>query len=272
MKLTGLLKSKTRRKTLKLFFSNKDKRYYLRELERALSLPVGNIRRELIALEDLGLFRREKEGRKVYYSLNKESPILAPVEEMVSEILGNKKRKIPTVNGKKGEAVEFDVAKKDIEILFLKVKEVENILDRLLHKKSRIEDFINLGVVRNKKGEILIIRRAEEERGKGEVVLTWAFPGGTQRLNETREECVVREVLAETGYKVKPIKEISARLHPQFPVFIVYHLCSLTSDGSMKGTIEPHEVSEIKWVKPKEIKFFFTTDFESKVKKELGLE
>ncbi len=271
MKLTGLLKSKTRRKILKLFFYNKEKKYYLRELERTLSLPVGNIRRELIALEDLGLFERKKEGRRVYYFLNKESPILPPVEEMVLEILDNNNRRIPEVEGKKTEVVNFDVEKKDIELLFLKVKEIENVLGHLLHKKSRIEDFINLGVVRNERGEVLLIKRAKEEKGRGKVVLTWAFPGGTQRLDETREECVVREVLAETGYEVKPIKEISARLHPQFPVFIIYHLCKLTSTRRMKKTIEPHEVAEIRWVKPKKIRELFTTDFEPKVKKELGL-
>jgi len=34
---------------------------------------------------------------------------------------------------------------------------------------------------------------------------------------------------------------------------------------------EPHEIAEIKWVKPEEILKLFTTDLDPKVKQELGL-
>ena len=60
MKLIGLIKSKTREKILKFFFTRKDKKYYLRELEKCLKLPIGNIGRELISLEKIGLFKKEK--------------------------------------------------------------------------------------------------------------------------------------------------------------------------------------------------------------------
>jgi predicted transcriptional regulator with HTH domain len=60
MKLIGLIKSKTRKKILRFLFAEKEKKYYLRELERILELPVGNIRRELVSLEKLGFFKREK--------------------------------------------------------------------------------------------------------------------------------------------------------------------------------------------------------------------
>ena len=134
-----------------------------------------------------------------------------------------------------------------------------------------IEDFLNLGVVINDQEEVLLIRRVEREVGKDGSVLTWAFPGGKQRLNESRSECVRREILAETGYDVYSIKEISLRSHPQFPVFIVYHLCKLASPKPIAKPSEPHEIAEIKWVKLEEIKNFITTDLDLKVSKELGL-
>ena len=134
-----------------------------------------------------------------------------------------------------------------------------------------VEDFINLGVVINDKGEILLIRRVQQEKGRDGSVLTWAFPGGKQRLNESRGDCVKREILAETGYDVYSVREISLRRHPQFPVFIVYHLCRLVSPKQIQKPSESHEVAEIRWVKPGELKNLFTTDLDEKVKRELGL-
>ncbi|HEY4475128.1 MAG TPA: NUDIX hydrolase [Candidatus Paceibacterota bacterium] len=131
--------------------------------------------------------------------------------------------------------------------------------------------FINLGIVLNKQGEALMIRRVKEETGKDGAVLKWAFPGGKQKLTESRNDCVKREVLAETGYDIKPIKQISLRKHPQIDMFIAYHLCKLNTDEPVAKPIEPHEVAEIKWVKLSEIEKLVTTDLDPGVKKELGL-
>ena len=133
------------------------------------------------------------------------------------------------------------------------------------------EKFINLGVVLNKKGEVLMIRRAVEETGKNGSILKWAFPGGRQRVNETREECLKREILAETGYAVTPAHKISLRVHPQFPIVIAYYLCYLASEKSTVEPAEPHEVAEIRWVKREDIPNLITTDLDQGVKKQLGL-
>jgi ADP-ribose pyrophosphatase YjhB (NUDIX family) len=272
MKLIGFVKSKTRKKILRFFFLNRDKKYYLRELERILSLPVGNIRRELVALEKLGLFNREKKGNLVYYSLNENSPILESIEKIVLKETNKKKGEGIKYKFKKAKKADLMVIKeKDLDLLFSKIGELENILKTLLDKESQIEDFINLGVVRNRRGEILLIKRGKKEKGRNKSTLSWAFPGGRQRLNEAREECVAREILTKTGYKVKSIKEISFRPHPQFPIFIVYHLCKLVSPKRLVILKEPHEAVEVRWVKSKDIKKLFTTNFDLKVRHELGL-
>ena len=129
--------------------------------------------------------------------------------------------------------------------------------------------FINVGVVFNAKGEVLMIRRKKEEEGSDGKILRWAFPGGKQRLNETRQECVMREVLAETGYDIKAEDQISFRVHPQFMIVVVYHLCSLNSEVPIAEPTEPHEVAEIKWVKPEEVEALITTDLDPDVKKVL---
>lgn len=88
MDITKITKSKTREKILQLFFSNIDKKYYLRELERILEISVGNIRRELLMLETAGLFERERVGSEVYYSLNKNSAIFGDFKNIIYKTIG----------------------------------------------------------------------------------------------------------------------------------------------------------------------------------------
>ncbi len=87
------------------------------------------------------------------------------------------------------------------------------------------KDFLNLGVVINEQGEVLLIKRVKQEKGRDESVLTWAFPGGKQRLNESRQECVAREILDETGYKVESTKGNFTQVSS--PISSIYYLPSL---------------------------------------------
>lgn len=88
MEIFELTKSKTREKILQFFFTDPGKKYYLRQLERILNLPVGNIRRELLSLEKSGLFKREEMGKQVYYSVNKESSIFEEFKKIISKTIG----------------------------------------------------------------------------------------------------------------------------------------------------------------------------------------
>ncbi|MDD2732071.1 MAG: NUDIX hydrolase [Candidatus Pacebacteria bacterium] len=133
------------------------------------------------------------------------------------------------------------------------------------------KNFINLGIILNDKNEVLMIKRRKPEKGRDESILIWAFPGGKQRYNETREECVRREVLDETGYDITSIKQISLTLHDQFPVMIVYHLCRLNSKKQTARPKEPHEISEIRWVRVSDIKNLITTKLNEEVARELKI-
>jgi mutator protein MutT len=132
-------------------------------------------------------------------------------------------------------------------------------------KHEEADDFLNLGIIINSKKEVLMIRRAKPEKGEGGSVLKWAFPGGKQRLSESREEGVAREVLAETGYEVESLQQLDLQLHPQIMVTIVYHLCSLKSPEPIANPCEEHEVAEIRWVPVQEVKKIITTSLNSKV-------
>jgi 8-oxo-dGTP diphosphatase len=131
-------------------------------------------------------------------------------------------------------------------------------------------DFINLGIVLNKKGEVLIIKRRKKEITSKGKEFVWAFPGGKQEAGETREERVVKEVLLETGYNVKPIRQIHLRIHPDTLKMIAYFLCELENENQNE-IVEKEEIEEVKWVKPEELKNYFTTDIDPEVKKILGI-
>jgi Fic family protein len=83
MDIFNLTKSKTRKAILELYFNNFEKKYYLREIEKLLNYPVQNIRRELLKLEKSGLFKREKMGKQVYYSLNTDAPIFNDFKNII---------------------------------------------------------------------------------------------------------------------------------------------------------------------------------------------
>ncbi|HUW24424.1 MAG TPA: NUDIX hydrolase [Patescibacteria group bacterium] len=116
-----------------------------------------------------------------------------------------------------------------------------------------------------------MVRRVKEEMGEKNRVLSWAFPGGRPEEGESRGQCVKREVLAETGYHVSPLREISLRYHPDLPVIIVYFLCRLEEPQPIQEPSEPHEIAETCWVRIQELMALITTSLDPQVAKELKL-
>lgn len=141
----------------------------------------------------------------------------------------------------------------------------------MFNKPQESKTFVNLGVILNNKGEVLIIKRKVIEKGTDGSVLQWAFPGGKQQYNETRQEAIKRTVLSETGYDIQWLKQIDLAFHSEIPVFIAYHLCELNLSDPVAKSQEPHEVAEIRWVKPEDMKHLITTALNPKVANELGI-
>ncbi len=134
---------------------------------------------------------------------------------------------------------------------------------------SKIETYISLGIVKNANGDVLIIERAKEERGTGNIKLSWAFPGG-KRENESEKQAAEREVLEETGYKVKAKEIISERQHPQFPVYVYYIQCEMEDEKQISKP-QDGEIKQVKWVRPAELSKYLTTDLDPRVASYIGL-
>jgi len=149
MDILKITNSKTRRAIFQLYFAHPEKKYYLRELERILNLPVQNIRREFLVLEKNGIFIREKQGNQVYYSLNAKSPIFPELKSIVSKTIGaqgNLKKILTAIagikiafifgsfaNGKEDSLSDIDlmiVGEINENMLVRKISKLENKLDR----------------------------------------------------------------------------------------------------------------------------------------------
>ena len=88
MEILQISRSRLREGLLNLYFTNPNKKFYLRELERILDFSVANIRRELIKLKKIGLFRIENRGNLTYYYLNKSFPLFQELKSIISKTSG----------------------------------------------------------------------------------------------------------------------------------------------------------------------------------------
>ena len=88
MDISKIFKSRTRKELFRLYFTNPDSEYYLRELERILDTPVSMIRNELVNLEKDGMFISKKKGNSIYYSLNKGYPLFDELKSIVFKTVG----------------------------------------------------------------------------------------------------------------------------------------------------------------------------------------
>ncbi|HZC99883.1 MAG TPA: NUDIX domain-containing protein [Actinomycetes bacterium] len=62
-------------------------------------------------------------------------------------------------------------------------------------------------IVTNQAGEILLQRRADNQR--------WALPGGTMDIGETLAQAIIREVREETGLEVEPERIVGIYSDPK---------------------------------------------------------
>ncbi len=111
-----------------------------------------------------------------------------------------------------------------------------------------------LGIVYNPRtGKILIGRRQNDKYLKK---LSWCFPGGRPAYKKELEFYLKKEIEVKTGLKVKIKKIIFAKTYPEKREFLsIYYLCQVVSGKQKAG----EKFKELKWVRPSEVKKYFTT-------------
>jgi predicted nucleotidyltransferase len=86
--LTTLFGSEARVKVLALFMLHPASEFYLREIAHRTGLPVRAVERTVKALTEVGLLRREKRANSVYFSVNRDVPILPELKAMFLKTVG----------------------------------------------------------------------------------------------------------------------------------------------------------------------------------------
>lgn len=180
MDIVKIFKSKARMALLRLYFTNPEKEYYLRELERILSTPVSVIRKELVALERSEIFKLSKKANLCYYSLNKEYPLYDELKNIVFKTVGIQgalKEILLPINGIetafiygsyaknesniKSDVDLFIIGNIDEDVLLPEINKLEKLLHREINyslysrkdftkKKNNNDSFIK-DIVENKK-------------------------------------------------------------------------------------------------------------------------
>lgn len=146
MDITNIFRSKVRKALFRLYFSNPESEYYLRDLERILAIPVSIIRKELMRLEEDGIFMSEKKGNLSYFHLNKSYPLFDELKSIVFKTIGIKGLLKGILEKIKGVEVAFiygsfakneENAKSDID-LFVMGKIDEHELVREIGKLEKV--------------------------------------------------------------------------------------------------------------------------------------
>lgn len=150
------LKSELVVKVLGYYFLNPEARFYVRELAELLKLDPGNLSRKMIELKKDGLFITEKEGKNIFYSLNRKFPLLEEYKNIYEDKFGlieSLKQVLGTESGLVEAYIFGSYAKgnfeegSDIDLLLigshdhLKVGRTLSALEKRWHREINIIDF-----------------------------------------------------------------------------------------------------------------------------------
>jgi hypothetical protein len=74
-----LFGSKTRVKLLKMFYSNPNRSFYVREITRKIDEQINSVRRELSNLLSIGIIASDTTNNRLYYEVNQEYEYYKPL-------------------------------------------------------------------------------------------------------------------------------------------------------------------------------------------------
>jgi predicted transcriptional regulator len=77
-----LFGSKTRVKLLRLFYSNPNRSFYVREITRKIDEQINSVRRELSNLLSIGIIKSDNTNNKLYYEVNQKYEFYQPLKQI----------------------------------------------------------------------------------------------------------------------------------------------------------------------------------------------
>ncbi|QCR31180.1 NUDIX hydrolase [Lysinibacillus sp. SGAir0095] len=101
------------------------------------------------------------------------------------------------------------------------------------------------GVCINENGQILMVLQGKPDEKK-----TWSIPSGGRESNETFEQCCIREVAEETGYKVEIVRklQVKKKSYDEANISIEVHYFLVRLLGGTKTIQDPDNlIYDIAW-------------------------
>lgn len=86
--LEYFITSKTKRNLLKLFLTNPERQYYIREIAKLTGEPLNAVRRELGYLEKAGFVKSHSQGNLKYFAVVKEFPFYPELKKIIFATVG----------------------------------------------------------------------------------------------------------------------------------------------------------------------------------------
>jgi 8-oxo-dGTP diphosphatase len=119
-----------------------------------------------------------------------------------------------------------------------------------MNDQSKQKPGVGFGVMILKEGKVLLGHRHEDPEKASSLLHgegTWTMPGGKLHFQENLKGGAIREVLEETGIKVKDLRVISVSndiVHDAH--FVTIGFLAEEFEGEAKA-MEPEEITEWKW-------------------------
>lgn len=107
-----LFGSKTRVKLLRLFYTNPNRSFYVREITRKVDEQINSVRRELSNLLSIGIIKSDANNNRLYYEVNQEYELYAPLSSIFGGSKPNDKEGVESKSPKSKSKVK----KQEIEV------------------------------------------------------------------------------------------------------------------------------------------------------------
>ncbi len=91
---------------------------------------------------------------------------------------------------------------------------------------------------------------AAQRSSKMSLPLKWEFPGGKIELNESSEECLIREIKEELNIDIKIVENLPSNIYayPSIVIQLIPFICR-----QIDGIITLKEHSNFKWLSTNEL-------------------
>lgn len=141
---------KIRQKLLAATYTQPEKWWFMSELASFINTASSSLQRELNALVESGILRSRRDGNRLYFQAETDSPIFAPLRDLIVQTLGvneNLKEALSSFKGKIEIAFIYgsvarkeESAKSDVDLMIIGsvgLAEISPVLRNLENKFSR---------------------------------------------------------------------------------------------------------------------------------------